>query len=229
MPALDPDEQRARVAVARVARLATLRADGTARLVPITFVLLDGLVCSAVDEVKPKRSTRLARLADVRRDPRAAVLVDHYAEDWTRLWWVRIDGTAAVHETGELADQGAGGAGREVPALRDGAARAAPVLVLTPTGGQGWRGSAPPASVTGSVASRCGACAQSSTSSSTGPEAPSRTASTCSTVPYGSAVPCTASTGAVMPGSSGRRSHARKASDSHTSFQLWNVTPASRW
>ena len=65
MPALTPDEQRARVAAARVARLATLRPDGTPRLVPITFVLLDGLVCSAVDDVKPKRSPRLARLADV--------------------------------------------------------------------------------------------------------------------------------------------------------------------
>ena len=65
---------------------------------PITFVLLDGLVCSAVDEVKPKRSTRLARLDDVRRDPRVGLVVDHYDGDWARLWWVRVDGTAAVHD-----------------------------------------------------------------------------------------------------------------------------------
>jgi hypothetical protein len=24
------------------------------------------------------------------------VLVDHYDEDWTRLWWARADGTARV-------------------------------------------------------------------------------------------------------------------------------------
>jgi PPOX class probable F420-dependent enzyme len=99
VPAMSPDEQRAMVAGARVARLATLRPDGTARLVPITFVLLDGLVCSAVDEVKPKRSPRLARLDDVRRDPRAAVLVDRYSDDWAQLWWVRAEGSARVIET----------------------------------------------------------------------------------------------------------------------------------
>lgn len=102
MAALDADEQRARLAATRVARLATLRADGTPRLVPITFALVGGLVCSAVDEVKAKHSTRLARLDDVRRDPRVALVADHYAEDWSALWWVRVDGTAAVHETGPL-------------------------------------------------------------------------------------------------------------------------------
>ena len=143
MPALDSDEQRARVATARVARLATLRADGTARLVPITFVLLDGLVCSAVDEVKPKRSTRLARLADVRRDPRAAVLVDHYDEDWTRLWWVRIDGAAAVHEAGALADRARAALAAKYPPYAA-TPPTGPVLVLTPDRWAGWRGSAPP-------------------------------------------------------------------------------------
>jgi nitroimidazol reductase NimA-like FMN-containing flavoprotein (pyridoxamine 5'-phosphate oxidase superfamily) len=49
VPVLDPATARARLAAAPVGRLATLRADGTPRLVPITFVLLDGLVCSAVD------------------------------------------------------------------------------------------------------------------------------------------------------------------------------------
>ena len=52
----DPAQRHARFTAARVARLATLRADGTARLVPMTFVLVDGLLCSAVDELKPKRT-----------------------------------------------------------------------------------------------------------------------------------------------------------------------------
>ena len=131
------------MAAARVARLATLRADGTARLVPITFVLLDGLVCSAVDEVKPKRSTRLARLDDVRRDPRTAVLVDHYDEDWTQLWWVRIDGAAAVHEAGDLADRARVALAAKYPPYAA-TPPAGPVLVLTPDRWAGWRGSAPP-------------------------------------------------------------------------------------
>lgn len=120
-----------------VARLATIRPDGTPRLVPITFAVVDGSVCSVVDEVKPKRSTRLARLADVERDPRAAVLVDHYAADWTELWWVRIDGTATVHAAGEVW-------GRALEALRAkyspyaAADPRGPVLVVTPTSVRGW-------------------------------------------------------------------------------------------
>lgn len=140
MPTLEPGRQRALVAAAPVARLATIRSDGTPRLVPITFVLLDDRVCSAVDEVKPKRSSRLARLDDVRRDPRAAVLVDRYADDWAELWWVRIDGTAAVHESGELADRARAALAAKYAPYAAAPARG-PVLVLTPTQWRGWRGS----------------------------------------------------------------------------------------
>ena len=106
MPAIDdPQELRRRVAAAPVARLATIRRDGGPRLVPITFALVDELPCFVVDEVKPKRDTRLARLADIARDPRVTLLVDHYEADWAALWWVRIDGTAAVHEAGELRER----------------------------------------------------------------------------------------------------------------------------
>lgn len=140
VPAMSPDEQRARVAGARVARLATLRPDGTARLVPITFVLLDGLVCSAVDDVKPKRSPHLARLDDVRRDPRAAVLVDRYTDDWAQLWWVRIDGTATVHDAGDVAERArAALADKYVPYAAK--PPQGPVLMLTPTRWTGWSAS----------------------------------------------------------------------------------------
>lgn len=137
MPALDPDEGLARFAAARVARLATLRADGSPRLVPVTFALVDGLVCSAVDEVKPKTTTRLARLADVARDPRVGLVVDHYADDWSALWWVRVDGTATVHRAGGLRDRAlAALVGKYRPyadAPPDG-----PVLVVAPVRWSGW-------------------------------------------------------------------------------------------
>ncbi len=143
MPALTPDQQRDQVANAPVARLATLRPDGTARLVPITFALVDGLICSAIDEVKPKRSTRLARLADVARDPRAAVLVDTYADDWSRLWWVRIDGTAAVHEAGDLHTRALAALVAKYPPYAA-APPSGPVLVLTPMSWAGWTATALP-------------------------------------------------------------------------------------
>lgn len=96
---LDEPEIRRRVAAARVARLATVDAAGRPHLVPICFVLDGDVVYSAVDH-KPKRSTKLQRLANVRANPAAAVLVDAYDEDWDTLWWIRLDGDARVIEDG---------------------------------------------------------------------------------------------------------------------------------
>ncbi len=137
MPALDPARQRELLAAAPVGRLATLRADGSPRLVPITFALLDGLICSAVDEVKPKRSSRLARLADIRRDPRVGLVVDHYSADWAQLWWVRVDGTAAVYDDGPLRERALDVLATKYPPYAD-ARPAGPLLVITPTAWAGW-------------------------------------------------------------------------------------------
>jgi PPOX class probable F420-dependent enzyme len=134
---LDPARQRELVATAAVGRLATLRPDGTPRLVPITFALVDGQLCSVVDELKRKRHPRLARLDDVRRDPRVGLLVDHYEADWSRLWWVRVDGTAAVHEGGELHERALDALAAKYPpyaAARPGG----PLLVISPTRWAGW-------------------------------------------------------------------------------------------
>jgi PPOX class probable F420-dependent enzyme len=137
VPALDPARQRELLAAAPVGRLATLRADGTPRLVPITFALLDGLICSVVDEIKPKRGPRLARLADVARDPRVGLVVDHYDADWSRLWWVRIDGTAAVHGGGELRERALDALAAKYEPYA-GARPAGPLLVITPASWTGW-------------------------------------------------------------------------------------------
>lgn len=90
---------RARVAGARVARLATVGAGEQAHIVPLCFALEGDRLYSAVDE-KPKRTRRLKRLDNVRLHPRVSILVDHYEEDWSQLWWVRLDGDARVLEEG---------------------------------------------------------------------------------------------------------------------------------
>jgi PPOX class probable F420-dependent enzyme len=82
---------------ARVARLGTVGVDGAVRLVPICFAVVDDWLVSAVDH-KPKRTGQLRRLDDMKTSGSATVLVDHYDEDWSRLWWVRIIGRATVHE-----------------------------------------------------------------------------------------------------------------------------------
>jgi PPOX class probable F420-dependent enzyme len=80
----------------RVARLATHNPKGEIDLVPITFALVDdATIVTAVDH-KPKRTTKLQRLENIRSDPRVTILVDHYDHDWSRLWWVRVRGEAAV-------------------------------------------------------------------------------------------------------------------------------------
>ena len=93
---MSPEEARERFASARVARLATADADGIPHIVPLVFALDGETIYSAVD-AKPKRTTDLKRLRNVRENPQVALLADHYADDdWDALWWARADGAARV-------------------------------------------------------------------------------------------------------------------------------------
>jgi PPOX class probable F420-dependent enzyme len=79
-----------------VARLATLRADGSPALVPVVFARSGGRLWIPVDG-KPKReqpARELARVANIRRDARVSLLLDQYEADWSGLWWLRLDGAA---------------------------------------------------------------------------------------------------------------------------------------
>ena len=88
---------RRRLAEARVARLATVTPEGRPHLVPCCFALDGDTVYSAVD-AKPKATPALQRLANLRANSRAALLVDFYSDDWSTLWWVRVDGRGHVVE-----------------------------------------------------------------------------------------------------------------------------------
>jgi PPOX class probable F420-dependent enzyme len=99
------DEAKERFSGARVARLATIGAragTSTPHLVPICFALDDGATTlfSAVD-AKPKSTPDLKRLRNIAAHPDVTVLVDHYEDDWERVWWVRLDGRAEIHEPGD--------------------------------------------------------------------------------------------------------------------------------
>ena len=93
---------RRRIEESRVARLATLDANGRPHLVPIVFALAGNTLYSAVD-AKPKRSRTLRRIENARRRSDVTVLIDHYDEDWTQLWWMRLRGDARVLDGGEEA------------------------------------------------------------------------------------------------------------------------------
>ena len=92
---------------ARVARLATVDARGVPHLVPVTFVLAGDEAFTAVD-AKPKRTTRLKRLDNIRASGLACLLADSYDEDWARLWWVRADASASVLAPGRQAAHAVG-------------------------------------------------------------------------------------------------------------------------
>jgi PPOX class probable F420-dependent enzyme len=87
-----------------VARLASVTDAGRPHIVPVTFVLDGDRIYSAVD-AKPKTTTSLRRLRNIRANPQVAVLADHYDEDWASLWWVRADGRAQIIDEPRLMTQ----------------------------------------------------------------------------------------------------------------------------
>ena len=94
-----------RFASAPVARLATVTPEGRPHVVPIVFALDGEVIYTAVDG-KPKSTARLQRLANIEANPRVSILVDHYADDWSQLWWVRADGVATVAAEGPKCARG---------------------------------------------------------------------------------------------------------------------------
>ena len=89
--------ERARLSTAPVGRLATIRPSGGPHLVVVTFALAGDDIVTAVDH-KPKRHQRLQRLTNIESEDRVSFLVDHWDDDWDRLWWIRLDGTASVSD-----------------------------------------------------------------------------------------------------------------------------------
>lgn len=104
-------DPKARFAQSPVARLATISPDATPHLVPVVFAVDrdspngHDVVYTAVD-AKPKTTRRLRRLANIESNPRVSLIVDHYTDDWTQLWWVRVDGLATVHADGAIVETG---------------------------------------------------------------------------------------------------------------------------
>ncbi len=101
---MNSDECRRRLAAADVARLATIGRRGP-HIVPIVFATAGDVIFTAVDH-KPKQSPDLTRLRNIAQAPAVAVLVDHYEDNWERLWWVRADGMARVISGPEAMEPG---------------------------------------------------------------------------------------------------------------------------
>jgi PPOX class probable F420-dependent enzyme len=133
---LSDDGSRQRFDGARVARLATMSAEGQPHIVPITFAVDHDVIYTAVDS-KPKSTPHLRRLSNIRANPRVAVLADHYDDDWSALWWVRADGMAAILDSqAEIAAPTGLLAGR-YPQYQD-SPPAGPVIAIRVARWTGW-------------------------------------------------------------------------------------------
>ncbi|MBA2449186.1 MAG: TIGR03668 family PPOX class F420-dependent oxidoreductase [Chloroflexi bacterium] len=90
-------EQSAFLRGPRVARLATVDEAGRPHVLPVCFAEVDGVLYTPIDE-KPKRGDPLSlrRVRNILARPGVCLVVDHYEEDWTRLAWLQVRGTAAL-------------------------------------------------------------------------------------------------------------------------------------
>ncbi len=130
--------QRELMETSRVARLATIARDGSPHVVPVCYAMAGEQFVIAVDE-KPKRSTRLARLANIERDPRVSLLVDHYDEDWQALRWIRVDGRATVEERGGERPEAIAALRARYPQYEEMRIEALPLIIVSPERVVEWR------------------------------------------------------------------------------------------
>ena len=82
-----------------VARFATTGRDGQPHVIPFCYAF-DGQRFYFVVDEKPKRQTGkpLKRVRNILENPQVALVIDDYADDWTQLAYVLVNGTAALVE-----------------------------------------------------------------------------------------------------------------------------------
>ena len=100
-----PPPERHFLAAGRVGRLATANRHGAPHVVPVCYAVDGAMLYVTIDE-KPKRAGRaLKRLRNIAENPRVALVVDRYDEDWSRLGWVMLRGLAEVLDQGPEHDR----------------------------------------------------------------------------------------------------------------------------
>lgn len=122
----------------RVARLATISADGRPHLVPVCYALLEDRIAFPIDE-KPKRSLALQRIRNIERDPRVTLLFDRYDDDWRRLAWVRIHAHARTIAAGAEWPEALAALRRRYAQYRAMPLEDLPLVAVTPDRVAAWR------------------------------------------------------------------------------------------
>ena len=124
---------------ARVARLATGDRNGQPHVIPICYAFDGKALYSPIDE-KPKKISplKLKRITNIRENPRVAVVIDHYDENWKKLAYVLITGRAAILLAGQKHKKAALLLRRKYPQYRRMAIDRRPMIRIMPTRVTSW-------------------------------------------------------------------------------------------
>jgi PPOX class probable F420-dependent enzyme len=125
------------VRAARVAHLATVDALGQPLVIPICFAFDGKEFFSPIDE-KPKRTTRLQRLRNIAENPKVSLIIDRYTEDWRRLAYLLIRGSAKILLRGARHRRGVYLLRRKYPQYRSMAINDRPMIVVIPKQLTSW-------------------------------------------------------------------------------------------
>jgi PPOX class probable F420-dependent enzyme len=136
------DDERRFLAHSRVAHLATADGSAVPHVVPVCFAI-DGTNLYVTIDEKPKRGMRLKRLRNVEENPRVAVIADRYDEDWTRLGWVMLRGSAEILSDGAEHDKAQALLRARYPQLQAMAIEGCPVIAVRITQALSWGNLAP--------------------------------------------------------------------------------------
>jgi PPOX class probable F420-dependent enzyme len=145
MPPLTQSQARF-LATARVARLATADESGRPHVIPVCFVFADlgygGAAIYIVLDQKPKsvELTRLRRVRNILANPQVSLVIDHYDEDWTRLWYLLVQGRAELIESGAEPADAVSLLRSKYPQYRKMDLDGNPVIKITPERATGWSG-----------------------------------------------------------------------------------------
>ena len=143
MSPLTPQDET-RIKARRIAHLATSDPQGMPHLIPICFVF-DGDHFYSVLDQKPKRTpvTQLKRVRNILSNPNVAVVLDHYEEDWNRLWYVLVRGSAQLIREGEEHRRATLMLREKYPQYLEMDIDDSPVIKITPEGITSWGEAAP--------------------------------------------------------------------------------------
>lgn len=133
---IDANNARRRFAASPIAHLATVTAERAPHVVPCCFAVLDDTIVTAIDG-KVKSTLALKRLANIAEHPAVSMVVDHYEDDWSQLWWVRADGPAEVITEGAAYETALDQLAAKYRQYRDLRPRGA-VIVIRPTTWRSW-------------------------------------------------------------------------------------------